>query len=204
MDRTEILSVDDVILGDDLDKRLGEDKSNHKEAEDEDENTDDDDDTSQTAETNSNHDNNSEEDSKETQRSISIAWMVRKLCWICSNEAFRSNQETFRRSSIVKWFAALALDMDPADVKRCLPPIIRVLLRSIDDHNKHNDDNLKVLCQEYVELLKGVVELDFFTRTYADVQRSRQEKRLQRKRQNALEAVANPEEAATKKMKKEP
>lgn len=49
------------------------------------------------------------------------------------------------------------------------------------------DDNLKVLCQEVLELLKGVVELDFFTQTYADVQRSRQEKRLQRKRQNALE-----------------
>ncbi|XP_071832829.1 small subunit processome component 20 homolog isoform X3 [Apostichopus japonicus] len=202
MDKTESLSVDDVIQGDDLDKRLGEDKSDHEEAEDEDEDSDDDDDTSQTAETNSNHDNNSKEDSKDTQRSISIAWMVRKLCWICSNEAFRSHQETFRRSAIVKWFAALALDMDPADVKRCLPPIIRVLLRSIDDHNKHNDDNLKVLCQEVLELLKGVVELEFFTRTYADVQRSRQEKRLQRKRQNALEAVANPEEAAKKKMKK--
>lgn len=154
MDKTEILSVDDVILGDDLDKRLGEDKSDHKEAEDEDENTDDDDDTSQTAETNSNHDNNSEEeDSKETQRSISIAWMVRKLCWICSNEAFRSNQETFRRSSIVKWFAALALDMDPADVKRCLPPIIRVLLRSIDDHNKHNGKTKKSQIQSISDLL---------------------------------------------------
>lgn len=68
---------------------------------------------------------------------VSISWMVRKLCWICANEVIRTPKETIKRTSVIKWFAALTLDMNPDDVKVCLPPIIKVLVREIDDHIRH-------------------------------------------------------------------
>ncbi|KAG8138018.1 hypothetical protein E2320_003952 [Naja naja] len=63
-------------------------------------------------------------------------------------------------------------------------------------------DSLKNLSQEIIELLKKLVGLEDFSLSFAFVQKQACQRRAKRKKQRALQAVANPEIAAKRKLKR--
>uniref|UniRef100_A0A2D4JWW6 U3 small nucleolar RNA-associated protein 20 C-terminal domain-containing protein n=1 Tax=Micrurus paraensis TaxID=1970185 RepID=A0A2D4JWW6_9SAUR len=64
------------------------------------------------------------------------------------------------------------------------------------------DPTLKNLSQEIIELLKKLVGLEDFSLSFAFVQKQASQRRGKRKKQRALQAVANPEIAAKRKLKR--
>ncbi|XP_061920423.1 small subunit processome component 20 homolog [Entelurus aequoreus] len=68
--------------------------------------------------------------------------------------------------------------------------------------NAQKYPTLKNLAQELINLLKKQVGLGQFSLAFSEVQRQFTSRRVARKRHRALQAVANPDIAAKKKMKK--
>uniref|UniRef100_A0A2D4L9F6 U3 small nucleolar RNA-associated protein 20 C-terminal domain-containing protein n=1 Tax=Micrurus spixii TaxID=129469 RepID=A0A2D4L9F6_9SAUR len=64
------------------------------------------------------------------------------------------------------------------------------------------DPTLKNLSQEIIELLKKLVGLENFSLSFAFVQKQAIQRRAKRKKQRALQAVANPEIATKRKLKR--
>ncbi|XP_071486924.1 small subunit processome component 20 homolog [Diadema antillarum] len=133
--------------------------------------------------------------------SLTIEWLVRKMSHIAATEVAKTAKVTLRRSSVIKWMAATALEVGQGLVEPLLPSMLQVVAREMNDKASHGDAELRVLCQEVMELLKGLVGLETFSNIYAAVQRNASENRLARKRKRALEAVANPDKAAERRMR---
>ncbi|WAR09427.1 UTP20-like protein [Mya arenaria] len=106
------------------------------------------------------------------------------------------------RTHVFKWLAAVSMElgsaMDVAVLRTMIPP----LQREINDTSNIQDAALKSLANEVVELLKKTVGVETFTEVYANTQRVRAGRRDQRKSNKAIQAVANPEIAAKRKLKK--
>lgn len=64
------------------------------------------------------------------------------------------------------------------------------------------DPTLKNLSQEIIELLKKLVGLEAFSLAFSSVQKQANQKRAMRKKQRALQTVANPDIAARRKLKR--
>ncbi|XP_069760571.1 small subunit processome component 20 homolog isoform X2 [Narcine bancroftii] len=107
-----------------------------------------------------------------------------------------------QRTCIFKFLGAVAVDLGKDRVKPFLALIIAPLYRELNSTYAEQDPTLKNLSQEIIEVLKRLVGLETFSLTFAAVQRQTTEKRSMRKRQKAIQTVANPDIAARKKFKK--
>ncbi|XP_052810287.1 small subunit processome component 20 homolog [Mya arenaria] len=135
-------------------------------------------------------------------RDFSVLWLVRKMTREAHHEAITNNKKTIKRTHVFKWLAAVSMElgsaMDVAVLRTMIPP----LQREINDTSNIQDAALKSLANEVVELLKKTVGVETFTEVYANTQRVRAGRRDQRKSNKAIQAVANPEIAAKRKLKK--
>ncbi|XP_063970096.1 small subunit processome component 20 homolog [Lytechinus pictus] len=144
-----------------------------------------------------------EEKRQESTEELSMSLLVKRMSRIAATEVAKTPKVTLKRKSVIKWMAAMALDLGQSSLQCYLPSMLHVVGREVNDRSAQADPELKTLCQEVLELLKSLVGLDVFSEVYASVQRDSNETRLARKRKRALEAVADPEKAALRKMKKQ-
>uniref|UniRef100_A0A3Q3VPZ3 Uncharacterized protein n=1 Tax=Mola mola TaxID=94237 RepID=A0A3Q3VPZ3_MOLML len=133
-----------------------------------------------------------EGDDDQDDRPPSLLWLIKKLSLMAKREAANTPKVPLKRTCVFKFLGAIAMDLG----KECLGPyltsIITPLYRELDSTYADQDPTLKNLANELVELLKKQVGLEKFSLAFSAVQK---EFLLRR-------AVANPDIAAKKKLKK--
>ncbi|NXQ45426.1 UTP20 protein, partial [Catharus fuscescens] len=103
---------------------------------------------------------------------------------------------------IFKFLGAISVDLGQDRIKPYLPMILTPLYRELNSNYAEQDPTLKNLSQEIIELLKKLVGLEAFSLAFSSVQKKANKKRAMRKKQRALQAVANPDIAARRKLKR--
>ncbi|XP_039210035.1 small subunit processome component 20 homolog [Crotalus tigris] len=141
-------------------------------------------------------------EAKEKSSPASLLWVMKKLLVMATREAAHSPKDSLKRTCIFKFLGAIAVDLGKEKVKPYLPTIIAPLYRELSSTYAEQDPTLKNLSQEIIELLKKLVGLEDFSISFAFVQKQASQKRAKRKKQRALQAVANPEIAAKRKLKR--
>ncbi|XP_072311103.1 small subunit processome component 20 homolog [Eucyclogobius newberryi] len=142
-----------------------------------------------------------EEDDKD-DRPLSLLWLINKLSLMAKREAAYSPKVPLKRTCVFKFLGAMGMDLGKERLGPYLKTIITPLYRELDSTYADQDPTLKNLAQELIELLKKQVGLAPFSLAFSAVQREFSQRRASRKRHRAMQAVANPEMAAKKKLKK--
>ncbi|XP_067437955.1 small subunit processome component 20 homolog [Thunnus thynnus] len=142
-----------------------------------------------------------EEDDKD-DRPPSLLWLMKKLALMAKREAAYTPKVPLKRTCVFKFLGAIAMDLGKERLGPYLTTIIAPLYRELDSTYADQDPTLKNLAQELIELLKKHVGLERFSLAYSSVQKEFSVRRAERKRHRAMQAVANPDIAAKKKLKK--
>eukprot|EP00118_Oscarella_pearsei_P012476 m.92302 g.92302 ORF g.92302 m.92302 type:complete len:2568 (+) comp36728_c0_seq4:63-7766(+) len=129
--------------------------------------------------------------------------LISQMSKVARKEAGSSPDKTLKRSLVLKWLGAFALklgkDMMPCYLESLLKPVIRELS---DNTVAKANEHLKILSQEVCDLLKSLVGKEAFSKASFLVQQEIKSRRESRKREKALDAVANPEKRARQKIKR--
>ncbi|XP_032077159.1 small subunit processome component 20 homolog [Thamnophis elegans] len=141
-------------------------------------------------------------EAKEKSSPASLLWVMKKVLVMATREAAHSPKDSLKRTCIFKFLGAIAVDLGKEKVKPYLPTIIAPLYRELSSTYAEQDPTLKNLSQEIIELLKKLVGLEDFSISFAFVQKQASQRRAKRKKERALQAVANPEVAAKRKLKR--
>ncbi|XP_043943711.1 small subunit processome component 20 homolog [Protopterus annectens] len=142
------------------------------------------------------------EEEEDGDKSPTLMWIFKKLSILARREAARTPKNPLKRSCIFKFLGAIAVDLGKDRVKPYLSTIISPLHRELNSTYAEQDPTLKNLSQEIIELLKKLVGLETFALAFSAVQKEASHKRGIRKQKKAMQAVANPDIAARKKLKK--
>ncbi|XP_067415819.1 small subunit processome component 20 homolog [Emydura macquarii macquarii] len=143
-----------------------------------------------------------DDEAEEKSRPATLLWVMKRLSLMAKREAAYSPKNPVKRTCIFKFLGAVAVDLGKDRIKPYLPTIITPLHRELSSTYAEQDPTLKNLSQEIIELLKKLVGLETFSLAFASVQKQASQKRAVRKKQRALQTVANPDIAARKKLKK--
>ncbi|KAI5094075.1 small subunit processome component 20-like [Silurus meridionalis] len=138
----------------------------------------------------------------EDNRPPSLLWVIKKLTLVAKREAANTPKEPVKRTCVFKFLGAIAVDLGKDRLGPYLTTIIAPLYRELDSTYADQDSTLKNLAQELIELLKKLVGLEKFSLAFAAVQKEASQRRASRKKHKAVQAVANPDIAARKKIKK--
>ncbi|KAM5170183.1 small subunit processome component 20 homolog [Mantella aurantiaca] len=141
-------------------------------------------------------------DNQEEEKGATLMWLMRKLSILVKREAAHSPKIPLKRICVFKFLGAIAVDLGKERVKPFLASIIAPLFRELNSTYSDQDPTLKNLSQEIIDLLKNLVGLEVFSLCFVGVQKQANQKRALRKKQRALQAVANPDMAAKRKLKK--
>ncbi|KAM8974068.1 small subunit processome component 20 homolog isoform 2-T2 [Pelodytes ibericus] len=139
---------------------------------------------------------------KAEEKKATILWLMKKLAIVAKREAANTPKNPLKRTCIFKFLGAIAVDLGKERVMPFLPTIVTPLFRELNSTYSDQDPTLKNLSQEIIDLLKNLVGLEHFSLAFSAVQKQANTKRVMRKRQKAMQAVANPALAAKKKLKK--
>lgn len=143
-----------------------------------------------------------EEEEDKDDRPPSLLWLIKKLSLMAKREAAYSPKVPLKRTCVFKFLGAIGMDLGKDRLGPYLTTIVTPLYRELDSTYADQDPTLKNLAQELIELLKKQVGLERFSLAFSAVQREFSQRRAARKRHRALQAVANPDIAAKKKLKK--
>ncbi|XP_075285568.1 small subunit processome component 20 homolog [Opisthocomus hoazin] len=142
------------------------------------------------------------EDTGEKGQPATLLWLMKKLSLMAKREAAYSPKVPLKRSCIFKFLGAISVDLGKDRIKPYLPTILTPLYRELNSTYAEQDPTLKNLSQEIIELLKKLVGLEAFSLAFSSVQKQANQKRAMRKKQRALQTVANPDIAARRKLKR--
>ncbi|POI36058.1 hypothetical protein CIB84_000191 [Bambusicola thoracicus] len=142
------------------------------------------------------------EDTEEKERPATLIWLMKKLSLMAKREAAYSPKIPLKRSCIFKFLGAISVDLGKDRIKPYLPTVLAPLYRELNSTYAEQDPTLKNLSQEIIELLKKLVGLEAFSLAFSSVQKQANQKRAMRKKQRALQTVANPDIAARRKLKR--
>lgn len=128
-----------------------------------------------------------------------LAWLYTKLSHAArlDHRGTRSESAAQRVGAVLKWFAAMATQMDASVTSHFLVQILSPIQRVIDDEQA--PDDLKMLASEVQDLVQSKVGAAAFTRVYAHVKQARLEKRRVRKHERMMESFVDPERAAKRR-----
>ncbi|KAG9345665.1 hypothetical protein JZ751_008809 [Albula glossodonta] len=143
-----------------------------------------------------------ENEEEEKERPPSLLWVMKKLSLLAKREAADTPKVPLKRTCVFKFLVAIAVHLGKDQLGPYLTTIIGPLFRELDSTYADQDPTLKNLSQELVEMLKKLVGLESFSLAFAAVQKEATQRRATRKRHKAMQAVANPDIAAKKKLKK--
>ncbi|XP_047246285.1 small subunit processome component 20 homolog isoform X2 [Girardinichthys multiradiatus] len=183
---SNITSLEEVKDEEERETENGEDGDHEKEKEMEEE---------EEEEEEENHD-------EKDNRPPSLLWLMKKLSLMAKREAAYAPKVPLKRTCVFKFLGAIAVDLGKEHLGPYLTTIITPLYRELDSTYAEQDPTLKNLAQELIELLKKQVGLERFSLAFSAVQKEFSQRRAARKRHRAMQAVANPDIAAKKKLKK--
>ncbi|CAB1414302.1 unnamed protein product [Pleuronectes platessa] len=144
-----------------------------------------------------------DEDDDKDDRPPSLLWLMKNsVCLMAKREAAHTPKVHVKRTSVFKFLGAMAMDLGEDRLGPYLTTIISPLYRELDSTYAEQDPTLKNLAQELIELMKRKVGLGKFSLAFSAVQKEFTQRRVARKRHRAMQAVANPDIAAKKKIKK--
>ncbi|XP_069048890.1 small subunit processome component 20 homolog [Lepisosteus oculatus] len=141
-------------------------------------------------------------DSGGSDRLPSLLWVMKKLSVLAKREAASTPKDPLKRTCVFKFLGAISVHLGKDRLSPYLTTIIGPLYRELDSTYAEQDPTLKNLSQEIIELLKKLVGLESFSLAFAAVQKEATQRRAVRKRHKAMQAVAHPDVAASKKLKK--
>ncbi|KAM8908719.1 small subunit processome component 20 homolog isoform 2-T2 [Spinachia spinachia] len=147
-------------------------------------------------------DDEGEDVADKDDRPPSLLWLIKKLSLMAKREAAHTPKVPLKRTCVFKFIGAMAMDLGKDRLGPYLTTLITPLYRELDSTYADQDPTLKNLAQELIELLKKHVGLEKFSLAFSAVQKEFSQRRVARKRHRAMQAVANPEMAAKKKLKK--
>ncbi|XP_034530006.1 small subunit processome component 20 homolog [Notolabrus celidotus] len=147
-------------------------------------------------------DEEEEEEDDKDDKPPSLLWLMKKLSLMAKREAAYTPKIPLKRTCVFKFLGAMAMDLGKERLGPYLTTIITPLYRELDSTYADQDPTLKNLAQELIELMKKQVGLEKFSLAFSAVQKEFSLRRAARKRHRAMQAVANPEIAAKKKLKK--
>lgn len=141
----------------------------------------------------------SDSDDVEDDVAPRLAWLYTKLSHTArlDDGHTRPASGPQRVGAVLKWFAAMATQLDASITTHFLVHILSPLQRVTDDEQA--PDDLKTLASEVQDLIQAQVETTAFTRAYAHVKQTRLEKRRVRKHERLMEDVMDPERAAKRR-----
>ena len=141
----------------------------------------------------------SDSDEVEDHVAPRLAWLYTKLSHAArlDDGHTRPASGPQRVGAVLKWFAAMATQLDASITTHFLVHILSPLQRVTDDEQA--PDDLKTLASEVQDLIQAQVETTAFTRAYAHVKQTRLEKRRVRKHERLMEDVMDPERAAKRR-----
>uniref|UniRef100_A0A3Q3F398 UTP20 small subunit processome component n=1 Tax=Kryptolebias marmoratus TaxID=37003 RepID=A0A3Q3F398_KRYMA len=142
-----------------------------------------------------------EEEEDDKDKPPSLLWLMKKLSLMAKREAAYSPKVSLKRTCVFKFLGATAVTLGKERLSPYLTTMVSPLYRELDS-TYADQPTLKNLAQELIELLKKQVGLERFSLAFSAVQREFSQRRAARKRHRAMQAVANPDIAAKKKLKK--
>lgn len=128
--------------------------------------------------------------------------VVKRCCRLTTFESTKHPTEITRRSSILKWMAALVLDLS-SSLTSHLKSFLTVIEREIERDETTINLPLKTLAQEVFDVFKRHCDIHLITSIYADIAKQRRAKRLERKQKLAVLAINQPEVIYRKKRAKQ-
>ncbi|RHY31351.1 hypothetical protein DYB32_003621, partial [Aphanomyces invadans] len=152
----------------------------------------------------SHDDENQEEESAAEEASAPssspVTWLFARLSFLA-----RGHQLPLRKTAVYRFFAGAAVQETPAFMETVLVAMLNPLYRDIydesDDPNDADDaTSIRNLAREVLQVLEAKVDATAFVSTFAHVQKKVTEFRERRKQKRKIEAVAEPDVAAARKM----
>ncbi|XP_078664356.1 small subunit processome component 20 homolog isoform X2 [Branchiostoma floridae x Branchiostoma belcheri] len=133
---------------------------------------------------------------------VSLMWLLRRMNRLAKFEAATAPKETIKRSSVIKFLAAVAMDLGTVGIGPYLTFLMTPVLREVNNATPQADPELKKLSQDVLELLKTQAGVQLFSQVYSQVQQTGAARKEARKRRQAVEAVADPKAHAKKRIAK--
>jgi U3 small nucleolar RNA-associated protein 20 len=134
--------------------------------------------------------------------STHIELVIRRCCRLTTFESTKYPNEITRRSSILKWMAALVLDLS-SSLTSHLKSFLTVIEREIERDETTINLPLKTLAQDVFDVFKRHCDIHLITSIYADIAQQRRIKRSERKQKLAILAINQPEVAYQRKRVKQ-
>eukprot|EP00163_Fabomonas_tropica_P007395 TRINITY_DN1710_c2_g2_i3.p1 TRINITY_DN1710_c2_g2~~TRINITY_DN1710_c2_g2_i3.p1 ORF type:complete len:2520 (+),score=613.45 TRINITY_DN1710_c2_g2_i3:964-8523(+) len=122
--------------------------------------------------------------------------------WLMHRLAYFARSGLQRRIAVFKFFAACAARFGAEFVARYLDKITSPLYRVLNNTATEEVQELHALAEEVGNMLQGVVGTSEYFKSYNNVRTRITQKRQERKRARAMEAVIDPEKAAQRKKRK--
>ncbi|XP_050392090.2 small subunit processome component 20 homolog [Patella vulgata] len=132
--------------------------------------------------------------------SLTLSWLVAKMINEANEEIVaKFSKDTIKRNGVIKWIAALSLELESDQLSAILPIIMPLLQR---ESVSGLDVELKQLADEVLNMIKKKIPIETFSKVYAAIQNMRTERRVERKRKRAVQMITNPAFATSKKIRK--
>ena len=141
-----------------------------------------------------------EEEQGESEEFSALSWLITKVASVLRNEKRAKEMIVSKRSSIQYLAAVIQITTDES-LKDLSQDIIMALYPfSVSDDERHKE--FRDLCTEVLTMMQEKLGTTDYLKSYSAVRQIIVDRRIERKTKRAVEAVANPELHAKKKLKK--
>lgn len=128
--------------------------------------------------------------------------VVRRCCRLTTFESTKHPNEIMRRTAILRWMAAIMLELS-SSLDKYLKSFLTVVEREIERDETETNLPLKTLAQDVFDVFKRQSDIHLVTSLYAEIAKQRRAKRLERKQKLAVLAINQPEVVYRKKRVKQ-
>ncbi|XP_075529751.1 small subunit processome component 20 homolog [Dermacentor variabilis] len=130
-----------------------------------------------------------------------VDWIVKKVSHQAHAEVVSNPRSVLKRSHVFKFLAAISLDLTRPELRSHLQLILMPICRELEDQSPSQNEEMKQMANEATTVIKKAAGVEAFGAALVALQGKLAGKKLNRKREKALEMVRNPEAGARKKIK---
>ncbi|CEH17868.1 DRIM (Down-regulated in metastasis)-like proteins [Ceraceosorus bombacis] len=135
-----------------------------------------------------------------------LAWLYTKLSFTARGarlNAGNAEPQINRAASVLRWFAAMATQLESSRIEPFLSHMIGPIFRILDDESLKADrfDELKSLAMEVQELLQAQLGATRYAAVHSRIKQAILEKRRERKTARLMQGISNPEAATARRAK---
>jgi len=128
--------------------------------------------------------------SAQDQNILTLNWLTNKLIFEVKYELKSNSNLTKKRICVFKWMAAIAVELGSERLENYLPKFLPALCRediiaTKADNNEENE--VSILTKQVIQLIKNIVGSEKFTDYYNKARTKLTLKRLERKKNKAIE-----------------